>query len=98
MITALNDVDLTSFVFLQEFLGYQFLYYVFCELETETLRMLKTLTLEEKQQEPMAHALKTRNALVQCNYGRFFKLYKQAPGKASALIDVFIDKIRIQCL
>ena len=32
----------------------------------------------------MAHALKTRNALVQCNYGRFFKLYKVAPGKAPA--------------
>ena len=46
----------------------------------------------------MAHALKTRNALVQCNYGRFFKLYQSAPGKAAALIDVFIDKIRIQCL
>ena len=46
----------------------------------------------------MAHALKTRNALVQCNYGRFFKLYQSAPGKASALIDVFIDKIRLQCL
>ena len=48
--------------------------------------------------EPVAHALKTRNALVQCNYGRFFKLYKVAPGKAPALIDVFIDKIRLQCL
>ena len=42
--------------------------------------------------------MKTRNALVQCNYGRFFKLYREAPGKAAALIDVFIDKIRIQCL
>ena len=60
--------------------------------------MLKTLTPEEKKQEPVAHALKIRNALVQCNYGRFFKLYQSAPGKASALIDVFIDKIRIQCL
>ena len=60
--------------------------------------MLKTLTEEEKQQEPILHALKTRNALVQCNYARFFKLYLSAPGKAPALIDVFIDKIRIQCL
>lgn len=60
--------------------------------------MLKTLTTEEKKQEQVAHALKIRNALVQCNYGRFFKLYQSAPGKASALIDVFIDKIRIQCL
>ena len=46
----------------------------------------------------MAHALKTRNALSQCNYARFFKLYRDAPGKGAALIDVFIDKIRTQCL
>lgn len=51
------------------------MYYVFCELEAETLRMLKTLTAEDKATETMTHALKTRNALVQCNYGRFFKLY-----------------------
>ena len=67
----------------QEFLGYQFLYYVFCELETETLRMLKTLTAEEKETEHIKHALKMRNALVQSNYGRFFKLYLAAPGKTS---------------
>ena len=60
--------------------------------------MLKTLTPGEKQTEPVAHALKSRNALVQCNYGRFFKLYQQAPGKGRSLIDVFIDKIRTQCL
>ena len=71
------------------------MYYVFCELETETLRMLKTLTAEEKQTPTIQHALKTRNALVQSNYGRFFKLYKEAPAKTTALIDVFIDKIRI---
>lgn len=60
--------------------------------------MLKTLTAEEKQTEPVAHALKTRNALSQCNYARFFKLYREAPGKGAALIDIFIDKIRTQCL
>lgn len=74
------------------------MYYVFCELETETLRMLKTLTSEEKASLEVSHALKTRNALIQSNYARFFKLYRAAPGKGSALIDVFIDKIRTQAL
>lgn len=74
------------------------MYYVFCELETETLRMLKTLTAEEKQTPAVAHALRIRNALVQGNYARFFKLYQESPGKAGALTDVFIDKIRTQCL
>lgn len=60
--------------------------------------MLKTLTEEEKKQEPVEHALKVRNALVMGNYARFFKLYRVAPNKGKALIDVFIDKIRITCL
>ena len=60
--------------------------------------MLKTLTAEEKQTPAVAHALRIRNALVQGNYARFFKLYQESPGKAGALTDVFIDKIRTQCL
>ena len=60
--------------------------------------MMKTLTVEEKKQGPVEHALKVRNALAQGNYGRFFKLYRVAPNKASCLIDVFIDKIRLLSL
>lgn len=82
----------------QEFLAYQFLYYVFCELETETTRMLKTITAEEKKTEQMLYALKIRDSLKQGNYGRFFKLYRNAPNMGGSLIDVFIDKIRILAL
>jgi hypothetical protein len=57
--------------------------------------MLKTLTEEEKRTDPVDHALKMRNALVMGNYARFFKLYRIAPNKGKALIDVFIDKLRI---
>lgn len=60
--------------------------------------MLKQLSAEEKQQEPMMHALKVRIALSQGNYCRFFKLYRQAPNAGASLIDVFIDKIRILSL
>ena len=62
------------------------------------MRMLKTLTVEEKKQEPIDHALKARNALVMGNFARFFKLYRVAPNKGGALIDVFIDKIRVLAL
>ena len=37
-------------------------------------------------------------SLAQGNYGRFFKLYRNAPNMGSSLIDVFIDKIRIVAL
>jgi len=60
--------------------------------------MLKQLSPEEKQQEPMMHALQIRNALSQGNYCRFFKLYHDAPNSGASLIDVFIDKIRILSL
>ena len=43
--------------------------------------MLKTLTEEEKAQEPVEHALKMRQALNLGNYARFFKLYRVAPNK-----------------
>jgi hypothetical protein len=60
--------------------------------------MLKQLASEEKNLEPIKHALKIRMALVQGNYGRFFKLYKESPNMAASLIDVFIDKYRVLAL
>jgi len=60
--------------------------------------MLKTLTEDDKKQEAVDHALKVRNALVMGNYARFFKLYRVAPNHGKALIDVFIDKLRVLAL
>lgn len=74
------------------------MYFVFCELETETARMLKQLTSEEKQEPPLEHALKIRHALSQGNYGRLFKLYMLSPNMGASLIDVFIDKLRVLSL
>ena len=71
---------------------------MFCELEAETMTMLKTLTLDDKKTEPVQHALKIRDSLAQGNYARFFKLYRNAPNMGSSLIDVFIDKLRLIAL
>lgn len=60
--------------------------------------MLKQLTADEKQEGPLDHALKVRHALSQGNFGRFFKLYRDAPNMGASLIDVFIDKIRVLSL
>jgi len=82
-----------------EFLAYQLLYYVFCELVTQTNSTIKSFTVEEKAAEgPIAHALAIRKALAMGNYSRFFKLYRSAPNMTGALIDVFIDKLRVLCL
>lgn len=67
-------------------------------METETLKMLKALTFEEKMCEPIQHALNVRKALASGNFGRFFKLYRNAPNMGGYLMDVFIDKHRILSL
>lgn len=67
-------------------------------MESETLRMLKNLTPEEKASEPIQHALNVRKALASGNYGRFFKLYRLAPNKGNHLMDIFLSKHRTLCL
>lgn len=67
-------------------------------MEMETLRMMKKLTAEEKKDPCVTHALDVRKALAQGNYGRFFKLYQEAPNMGVHLINVFIDKHRTLCL
>ena len=79
-------------------MAYKILYHIFCDMETETLRLLKHLTPEEKSSEPIQHALKVRLALAQGNYGRFFKLFLTAPNMGPYLMDIFISKHRILCL
>ena len=81
-----------------EFLAYKILYQILCEMEMEVLRTLRKLTDEEKKEEGIIHALKVRKALATGNYGRFFKLYKDAPNMGAFLMGIFIDKHRIMCL
>ena len=40
------------------------MYNFLCDLEAETLKMLKMLSKEEKETEPVSFAIKMRNALV----------------------------------
>ena len=42
--------------------------------------------------------MKVRHAFQQGNFGRFFKLYREAPNQGTCLIEVFIDKIRVMSL
>jgi SAC3 family protein LENG8/THP3 len=74
------------------------LYYFFCDLHTQSNRMLKTITDDERSEGPVKHALDICKAYNMGNYSRFFRLYEEAPNKTGSLIDVFIDKIRILCL
>lgn len=79
-------------------MAYKILYHVFCDMESETLRILKHLTPEEKLEEPIKHALDVRKALETSNYGRFFKLYRMAPKHGPYLMEIFLSRHRILCL
>lgn len=47
-----------------EFLAYKILYQIFCGMEMETLRMMKKLTKEERENECVVHAMDVRKALA----------------------------------
>ena len=81
-----------------EFLAYKILYQILCEMEMETMRAMRQLTPEEKQESCVQHALEVRKSLASGNYARFFKRYQSAPNMGTFLMEIFIEKHRIMCL
>lgn len=81
-----------------EFLAYKILYQILCEMEMETMRAMRSLTPEEKQEPCVQHTLQVRKSLASGNYARFFKLYLSAPNMGTYLMEIFIEKHRIMCL
>ena len=69
---------------------------MFCELEIQVNNTMKALT--EAELSGLKHALETRKAMASGNWSRFFKLYRDAPLMTGALIEVFIDKLRLTAL
>lgn len=81
-----------------EFLAYKLLYQIFIDVDLEIMNILQKLTDEDKEEECVLHALQVRKSLSTGNYGRFFKLYNNAPNMGGFLMEIFIEKHRILCL
>lgn len=82
----------------EEFLGYRILYTGLHNMRLELTLILKKLTLKDKQNKAIKHALKVVNALDSNNYRIIFKEYKRAPNMSGYLMDLFIDRLRVFAL
>jgi len=51
-----------------------------------------------KDEEPVRHALKVREALASNNYGSFFKLYSEAPNMGQYIMDYMTSKMRLAAM
>ena len=81
-----------------EFKAYRILYFIYTGSKTDMNDMIADLTIAEKNEAPIKHALETRSALALGNYNRFFKLYLVAPGMGAYLLDMSIQRERLAAL
>jgi hypothetical protein len=81
-----------------EFKAYRILYIVYTCNKSDMNDMLAELTLADKSQPWIKHALDVRSALALGNYHKFFKLYLAAENMGSYLMDMFIERERLNAL
>jgi hypothetical protein len=81
-----------------EFKAYRILYIVYTCNKSDMNDMLAELTLADKSHPWIKHALDVRSALALGNYHKFFKLYLAAENMGSYLMDMFIERERLNAL
>lgn len=79
--------------FVEEFSGLLFN----CRLSDLTTALAR-LTKEEKADPAIRHALLIRSAWALSNYHTFFQLYLSAPNMSGYLLDLFVQRERVQAL
>ncbi|KAF1834068.1 hypothetical protein BDW02DRAFT_353953 [Decorospora gaudefroyi] len=81
-----------------EFKAYRILYFVYTCNKTDMNDMLAELTLADKSHEVIKHALDVRSSLALGNYHKFFRLYLEAQNMGAYLMDMFIERERLNAL
>lgn len=81
-----------------EFKAYRILYFIHTRNQTAMNDTLADLTLTDKTDHAVKHALGVRSALALGNYHRFFQLYLDTPNMGAYLMDMFVDRERLSAL
>jgi hypothetical protein len=81
-----------------EFKAYRILYFIHTCNRTALNDVLADLTIAEKGEKAIKHALDVRSALALGNYHRFFRLYLDTPNMGAYLMDMFVVRERLAAL
>ncbi|KAF2748810.1 hypothetical protein M011DRAFT_400295 [Sporormia fimetaria CBS 119925] len=81
-----------------EFLAYRILYFVYTCNKTDMNDVLAELTPTDKALPEVKHALEVRSSLALGNYHKFFRLYLDAPNMGGYLMDMFVERERLNAL
>lgn len=81
-----------------EFTAYRVLYFVYTCNTSDMNALLAELTPADKTKPEIKHALEVRSSLAVGNYHKFFRLYSDAPNLGGYLMNMFIERERLQAL
>jgi SAC3 family protein LENG8/THP3 len=81
-----------------EFKAYRILYFMHTCNRTDMNDVLSELTLTDKTDRAVKHALEVRSALALGNYHRFFQLFLETPNMGAYLMDMFVARERLAAL
>lgn len=81
-----------------EFKAYRILYFIHTSNRTALNDVMADLTITDKKQSAIKHALDVRAALNSGNYHRFFRLYLDTPNMGAYLMDMFVGRERLAAM
>ncbi|WBW72896.1 SAC3/GANP/THP3 family protein, LENG8-like protein [Schizosaccharomyces osmophilus] len=82
----------------KEFLAYRILYILYTKNRSEMNSLLANLADEEKEDPAVQHALEVRSAIATADYYKFFQLYLSAPNMGGYLMDLFVERERVNAM
>ncbi|KAI5066212.1 hypothetical protein GOP47_0018836 [Adiantum capillus-veneris] len=83
----------------KEFAAYSLLYIIVHHGNSRDLiSSMARLSVSDKEDAAIKHALAVRDAVAAGNYTTFFRLYKTAPNLGTCLMDLYVEKMRFEAL